>query len=181
MTYACAHYESPLGTITLCDNGTGLCGLWLAGQKYFGMPVAKGAALDAFGETETLARAAAWLDAYFAGDAPSLDGLPLAPEGSAFQQAVWKELVAIPYGQTTTYGRIAERLAAAHGTRVASVAVGGAVGRNPISIIVPCHRVVGANGSLTGYAGGLDRKTWLLEHEGVDMGGLFRPKKGTAL
>ena len=184
MPYTCMKYDSPVGELTVCDDGAGICGLWLEGQKYFGMPLAKGAAPDApdaFGETESLAAAKAWLDDYFAGKNPPIDGLTLNPHGSDFQKAVWRELVAIPFGQTTTYGSIAKSLGAKTGRRVASIAVGGAVGHNPVSIIIPCHRVVGASGSLTGYAGGLDRKTWLLGHEGVPTDGLFRPKKGTAL
>lgn len=181
MQYTCAIYQSPIGALTLCDNGAGLCGLWLEGQRYFGMPIAKGTELNTYGTTPTLKKACTWLDEYFAGKAPSPTDLPLAPEGSDFQKAVWKELLAIPYGKTTTYGTIAKSLAVKIGRRVASIAVGGAVGHNPISVIVPCHRVVGANGSLTGYAGGLDRKIWLLKHEHVDMTHLFRPKTGTAL
>ena len=103
---------------------------------------------------------------------------PLHPAGSPFRQAVWQLLLEIPYGQTTTYGALAKRLGGVH---MSAQAVGGAVGHNPISIIVPCHRVVGTNGSLTGYAGGLDRKIRLLEIEQTDMHGLFRPKKGTAI
>ena len=181
MSYTCMKYDSPVGELTLCDDGEGICGLWLEGQKYFGMPIAKEANLETFAETPLLLKAQTWLDDYFAGKNPSLDELPLTPHGSDFQKAVWRELVAIPYGQTSTYGQIAKNLEAKTGKRVASIAVGGAVGHNPVSIIVPCHRVVGASGSLTGYAGGLDRKTWLLKHEGVSMDALFRPKKGTAL
>jgi methylated-DNA-[protein]-cysteine S-methyltransferase len=117
-----------------------------------------------------------WLGAYFAGRKPGIGDLPLAPNGSAFRWSVWKELLAIPYGEVATYGDIAERI----GCKSAQ-AVGGAVGHNPISIIIPCHRVVGRNGSLTGYAGGLDRKRKLLELEGADMSRLFAPGKGTAL
>lgn len=118
-----------------------------------------------------------WLDIYFSGHEPDFTP-PLHPVGSPFRQAVWQLLLEIPYGQTTTYGALAKRLNAG---RMSAQAVGGAVGHNPISIIVPCHRVVGANGSLTGYAGGLERKIKLLEIEKKDMTGLFRPKKGTTL
>jgi methylated-DNA-[protein]-cysteine S-methyltransferase len=108
--------------------------------------------------------------------------LPLAPQGSAFRRAVWRLLTQIPYGEVTTYGALAQQMAQATGReRMSAQAVGGAVGHNPISIIVPCHRVVGANGSLTGYAGGVATKQRLLEHEGVDMTRLFVPTKGTAL
>ena len=123
-----------------------------------------------------------WLDAYFAGEKPAISELPLAPNGGEFRQAVWDILCEIPYGQCTTYGAIAQKMAARMGKKtMSSQAVGGAVGHNPISIIIPCHRVVGANGSLTGYAGGIDKKIKLLQHEGADMFGLFIPSKGTAL
>ena len=107
---------------------------------------------------------------------------PLHPIGSAFRQTVWEILLQIPYGRTTTYGEIAQQLAERRGcTRMSAQAVGGAVGHNEISIIIPCHRVVGTNGSLTGYAGGIDKKVRLLELERADMHGLFVPEKGTAL
>ena len=123
-----------------------------------------------------------WLDRYFAGERPAISDLALAPFGSAFRQKVWNILCGIPYGQIITYGDIAKQLASdLHKKGMSSQAVGGAVGHNPISIIIPCHRVVGANGSLTGYAGGIDTKVKLLELEGVDLSRLFVPKKGTAL
>ena len=123
-----------------------------------------------------------WLDRYFAGENPQISELPLAPSGSDFRQMVWKILCDIPSGQTTTYGEIAKKIAARTGRSTMSAqAVGGAVGHNPISIIIPCHRVVGTNGSLTGYAGGIDKKIALLELEGVDMTKYFVPTKGTAL
>ena len=122
------------------------------------------------------------LDRYFAGEKPEISELPLAPIGGEFRQAVWKILCEIPYGQVTTYGEIAKKIAAQRNRKTMSAqAVGGAVGHNPISIIIPCHRVVGSNGSLTGYAGGIDLKIKLLEHEGVDLSKFFVPKKGTAL
>ena len=123
-----------------------------------------------------------WLDRYFAGKKPEISELPLAPMGSAFQQGVWELLCEIPYGQVTTYGEIAKKMAARMGkSSMSGQAVGGAVGHNPISIIIPCPRVVGANGSLTGYAGGIKKKVKLLEHEGVDLQKFFIPKEGTAL
>ena len=123
-----------------------------------------------------------WLDQYFAGEAPAIADLPLAPIGSEFRQAVWKILEEIPYGQVVTYGQIAEKMALDMGrSTMSSQAVGGAVGHNPISIIIPCHRVVGSDGSLTGYAGGLPNKIKLLTLEGVDMTDLYVPKQGTAL
>jgi methylated-DNA-[protein]-cysteine S-methyltransferase len=123
-----------------------------------------------------------WLDGYFAGKKPSAFALPPAPFGSAFRQEVWRILRAIPYGEILTYGGIAKMAAEKMGrARMSAQAVGGAVGHNPISIIIPCHRVVGANGSLTGYAGGLETKLRLLELEGVATSSLFIPKNGTAL
>lgn len=126
--------------------------------------------------------AKAWLDRYFAGEKPEISALPLCPAGSAFRQAVWQMLCEIPYGEVVTYGDIAQKMAARLGRKtMSSQAVGGAVGHNPISIIIPCHRVVGANGSLTGYAGGVDQKRKLLALEGADLSRLFAPAKGTAL
>ena len=132
-------------------------------------------------ETPVLEETKRWLDIYFAGREP--DFLPpLHLAGSPFRQEVWALLRQIPYGETTTYRALAEAVARKRGLRrMSAQAVGGAVGHNPISIIVPCHRVVGSDGSLTGYAGGLERKVQLLRLEGVDMSRLYAPKKGTAL
>ena len=124
-------------------------------------------------------QASAWLDAYFA-KAPLPALPPLAPQGSPFRQAVWRLLLEIPYGTVTTYGALARTLRG-QGISAAAQAVGGAVGHNPISILIPCHRVVGSDGSLTGYAGGVANKQFLLELEGVDMTGLYVPTRGTAL
>lgn len=138
--YYMSEYDSPLGSLTLAADGESLVGLWLEGQKYF------------------------------AGEKPAIDELPLEPMGGEFRQEVWKLLCDIPYGQVTTYGEIAKKVAERLGRESMSAqAVGGAVGHNPISIIIPCHRVIGADGSLTGYAGGIDKKIWLLAHEGVIM------------
>lgn len=176
------HYDSPIGGLTLCSDGEALVGLWMEGQKYYGGTVAGETTLVAAGEDKVLDQATDWLDRYFAGDEPAIGELPLAPVGSEFRQLVWACLREIPYGEVTTYGEIARKVARAQGkARTASMAVGGAVGHNPISVIVPCHRVVGADGSLTGFAGGLDKKLWLLEHEGVDVSKLYRPDQGTAL
>ena len=132
-------------------------------------------------ETPALLEAKRWLDIYFAGNEPDFTP-PLHPIGSAFRQSVWEILRQIPYGKTTTYGEIARQLSEKMGlSRMSAQAVGGAVGHNKISIIIPCHRVVGANGSLTGYAGGIDKKGKLLELEHTDRTGFFVPKKGTAL
>lgn len=167
-------YLSPLGELLLSADEQGLTGLWFLGQKYF----ASGLASERIEEkTPILAEAEAWLDAYFRGVQPGALP-PLHPAGTAFQQAVWALLLEIPYGQTATYGELARRLAAKRGLpRLSAQAVGGAVGHNRISILIPCHRVVGANGSLTGYAGGVDRKLRLLSLEGAETGGLFRPKR----
>lgn len=152
----CKVIPSPLGDITLAGEGENLLGSWFEGQTHFGGNC--GEMIPA--ELPVFDRAEAWLSRYFRGEAPSPAELPLAPDGSDFQKAVWRLLLHIPYGQTTTYGALAKQL----GCRSAQ-AVGSAVGRNPISIIIPCHRVLGANGSLTGYAGGLDKKIFLLELE----------------
>lgn len=162
----------------LAADETGLRGLWFDGQKYF----ARGLSAERIEQnTPALTEAKRWLDIYFAGKEP--DFLPpLHPTGSAFRQSVWEILLKIPYGQTITYGDIARQLAAKRGlANMSAQAVGGAVGHNEISVIIPCHRVVGANGSLTGYAGGIDKKIKLLKLERADMTQLFVPKKGTAL
>ncbi|MCC2231360.1 methylated-DNA--[protein]-cysteine S-methyltransferase [Lachnospiraceae bacterium CLA-AA-H215] len=171
------HYDSPLGGILLAADEIGLTGLWLDGQKYFGGHLPAECRTQ---ETPILTEARRWLDIYFTGR--EQDFLPpLHPVGSVFRQAVWKILLQIPYGKTTTYGEIARQLAAQQGLeRMSAQAVGGAVGHNEISIIIPCHRVVGTNGSLTGYAGGIDKKIKLLELEHTDMSRFFVPKKGTA-
>ncbi|MDR2157270.1 MAG: methylated-DNA--[protein]-cysteine S-methyltransferase [Clostridiales Family XIII bacterium] len=173
--------RSPIGALTLACDGTNLVGLWIEGQKYY-----KEAMPEAMAESDdcpVCSEVSSWLDGYFAGKRPSVSDLPLAPIGSAFRQEVWNILRDIPYGEVITYGDIAKKLAgkAAGRARMSAQAVGGAVGHNPISVIIPCHRVVGANGSLTGYAGGIWIKARLLELEGVDMTRLFMPKKGTAL
>lgn len=178
--YLSTTYDSPVGVLSLCSDGVSLTGLWLDGQRHHGagIPVA----MVADDGARPFAEVRAWLDSYFAGGQPAISDLPLAPIGGEFRQRVWHILTEIPYGQVTTYGVIAEQVAAKMGKeRMAPVAVGGAVGHNPISIIIPCHRVVGADGSLTGYAGGINRKIRLLELEGVDMSGLYMPKRGTAL
>ena len=174
-----SYYHSPLGKLTLAARGSSLIGLWIEGQKYFFSSLREETQTR---ETSLILQAQQWLDRYFAGEKPPVHALPLAPEGSAFRKEVWDILCQIPYGETTTYGAIAQKIAARHGhAGMSAQAVGGAVGHNPISIIIPCHRVVGTNGSLTGYAGGINLKIKLLEHEGADMSRLFVPKKGTAL
>lgn len=158
-------YDSPVGRLLLASDGTAMTGLWMEGQKYFGgtgkKPMEKQDSLPVFDAAKD------WLDRYFAGKRPAASELPLAPSGSPFYQEVWKILLEIPYGTVTTYGAIAGKIAEKRNRpSMSAQAVGGAVGHNPISIIIPCHRVVGAGGSLTGYAGGVERKRWLLELEG---------------
>lgn len=172
------HYESPLGGILLAADEIGLTGLWFDGEKYYADNLA---AEHEARDTQALGAAKRWLDVYFAGKEP--DFLPpLHPIGSAFRQEVWQLLLEIPYGQTTTYGALARRLAERRGLRhMSAQAVGGAVGHNEISILIPCHRVVGTSGSLTGYAGGIDKKLLLLRLEQADLSGFFVPTKGTAL
>jgi len=175
--YTCT-YKSKLGDILLAADAIGLTGLWFEGQKYFANTLPDGAISQ---ESLILTEAKRWLDIYFSGKEPDFIP-PLHPTGSAFRQAVWKILLQIPYGQTITYGEIARKMAELKNvSRMSAQAVGGAVGHNEISIIIPCHRVIGTNGSLTGYAGGIDRKLSLLELEHADMSYLFVPKKGTAL
>ena len=155
-------YESPIGRMLLAADDTGLTGLWFEGQKYFAR------CLDRESEEKELpvfAEAKRWLDIYFSGKEPDFTP-PLHFIGTDFQKEVWEILCAIPYGQTMTYGAIADQLAKKRGlSRMSAQAVGGAVGHNNLSIIVPCHRVVGSDGSLTGYAGGIERKTFLLNLE----------------
>ena len=156
------YYSSPLGRMILASDGEKLTGLWFDGQKHFasslkGSPINK--SLPVFEETIR------WLDIYFNGGIPDFIP-PLSLLGTPFQKEVWEILLTIPYGKTMTYGEIAKMLADRRGLpRMSAQAVGGAIGRNPISIIVPCHRVLGSNGELTGYAGGIDKKAWLLELE----------------
>lgn len=163
-------YGSPLGEINVASDGENIVELWLVGQRgYWGR---SNEGEDPAQKIPVLAEARRWLDRYFAGDRPSPKELPLAPAGSSFWQQVWKILCEIPYGELMTYGEIARRIAAQRGMeKMAAQAVGGAVGHNPISIVIPCHRVVGAGGNLTGYGGGIPLKQALLAHEGVDLSG----------
>ncbi|MDR0989435.1 MAG: methylated-DNA--[protein]-cysteine S-methyltransferase [Prevotellaceae bacterium] len=167
-------YASPLGEIGLASNGSALTALWFQGQRYApALPV--GWTPEQAVRCPVLAQATAWLDAYFAGKQP--DFLPpLQPAGTPFRLLVWRLLQTIPHGETITYGQLATAVARAQGVQnMSAQAIGGAVGHNPISILIPCHRVVGSDGTLTGYAGGLERKKWLLDREqtaveGVDWG-----------
>lgn len=175
MIYYTEHL-SPIGRLTLASDGENLVGLWVEDQRYFGGKLkekfAKKESLEVFFETKK------WLDEYFLGKNPSAGKLPLKPEGSEFQRKIWGFLREIPYGETTTYAEISKKVAAwMKRERMSAQAVGGAIGRNPISVIIPCHRVVGTSGSLTGYASGIDNKIKLLKLEGVDTSRFFVPKK----
>lgn len=174
-------YSSPMGKMTMAATEAGLLGLWFDGQKYDRAGLTE--TVTAEGEMPVLAETRQWLDCYFRGETPGFLP-PLVLTGSPFRRLVLEILLTVPYGTTTTYGAIAKEASARLGReRVSAQAVGGAVGHNPISVVVPCHRVVGANGSLTGYAGGIERKCWLLEHEGISLqkAGLTIPERGTAL
>lgn len=175
-------YKSPIGDMLIACDGAQkhIVGLWIEGQKYFLGTLPEEPVMQ--GDIPILRKASNWLDAYFAGKRPEISELPLAPQGSAFRQEVWKILCEIPYGSVTTYGEIAKKMAAQMGRETMSAqAVGGAVAHNPISVIIPCHRVVGTGGSLTGYAGGIDKKIKLLEHERVDTSAFSVPEKSTVL
>ena len=155
------YYESPLGRITLAADGEALTGLWFDGQRHFGETLSddrQESFLPVFEEADR------WLDRYFSREKPDFTPA-LNPHGTPFRRLVWQQLFLIPYGQTISYGQLADNLSTRTGRRVSARAVGGAVGHNPISLIIPCHRVIGANGSLTGYAGGTDRKAALLRME----------------
>lgn len=175
-----SYYDSPVGKLLLASQNNELIGLWIEGQKYYlGKLHSEVQPKD---NEEILIKTKEWLDRYFKGEKPKITELKLAPIGSNFSKNVWKLLCEIPYGEVTTYGKIAEKIAEKTGKKAMSAqAVGGAVGHNPISIIIPCHRVVGSNRSLTGYAGGIDKKIQLLKLEKVDISQFSVPIKGTAL
>lgn len=165
MTYVTT-YPSPLGELVLAGDGAALTGLWFRGQRYFGSTISKPVIWQ---ETPPFDEARRWLDDYFSGKEPDFTPL-LRCNGTPFQMAVWAALRSIPYGTTVTYAQLARQVAKKLGRdHMAAQAVGGAVGHNPISLIIPCHRVVGADGSLTGYAGGLERKRRLLLLESAAM------------
>lgn len=154
-----AEYDSPVGKLILDSDGVSLTGLWM--NRKPPQDAVPGENLPVLQQVKV------WLDAYFRGEDPEIS-FPLAPAGTQFQQQVWKLLLDIPFGKTRAYGELARDMAERMGKeKMSAQAVGGAVGRNPISILIPCHRVVGAQGQLTGYAGGLERKAWLLEHEKI--------------
>lgn len=147
-------YDSPVGKLLLTCTDQGLTGIYMNRET------------PQQAEYPILQQTAAWLDAYFRGENPDVD-IPLTPQGTAFQKQVWQLLLTIPYGEIRSYGEIAREMATTLGKeKMSAQAVGQAVGKNPISILIPCHRVVGTKGQLTGYAGGLEKKVWLLRHEG---------------
>lgn len=153
----CCKFSSPLGEILIASRGEEITGLWFTGQKYDRAGL--GDVVSAEPENSpVLSAALRWLEEYFRGEEPKIE-IALNPKGTAFQKRVWRELLTIPYGETLSYGALAKRLGSS------PRAVGAAVGRNPISLLIPCHRVLGSDGSLTGYAGGVERKKFLLEQE----------------
>ncbi|OCN03530.1 hypothetical protein A4S06_06150 [Erysipelotrichaceae bacterium MTC7] len=168
-----ANYESPIGVYKMVSDGQALTGLYHVSDP-------KGEKIECTDKQELpiFKQVRAWLDAYFAGQNPTIETLPLHLEGTPFQKEVWNALLQVEYGQLATYGDLAKVIASHRGLkRMSSQAVGHALGKNPIPVIVPCHRIVGANGNLTGYTGGLDIKTYLLKLEGVQMDTLHYPKK----
>ncbi len=170
--------SSPIGSILLAADEFGLTGLWFEGEKFYALSLNP---MHEEKETPVLSEVKGWLDIYFTGCKPDFIP-PLHMIGTAFQMEVWKILRQIPYGETTTYGEIAKKIAQNRNLpRMSAQAVGGAVGHNKISIIIPCHRVIGTNKSLTGYAGGIDKKTALLKLEGAFRSDFFVPKHSTAL
>ena len=160
-----SYYDSPLGRLLIKASDAALKGVWFVGQKHFPKELVNMPPLNS--DCEIICLTQQWLDEYFAGLRPEISRLRLAPEGSDFRLTVWDILCTIPYGASMSYGQIAAMIGKNTGKRMSAQAVGGAVGHNPISIIIPCHRVLGADGSLTGYAGGLDKKLFLLSHEGI--------------
>ncbi len=166
--YYKTYYNSLLGELLIVSDGQNLCGLWLKGQKYYASKL--GDKMPQNSEFEIFKTTKIWLDKYFNAQKPDIKNLRFALQGSDFRKEVWKLLCEIPYGEVITYGELAKKLAKKLNKKTMSAqAVGGAVGHNPVSIIIPCHRVIGANGSLTGYAGGIDIKARLLKFEGVDI------------
>lgn len=178
--YYKTNYTCKIGNITLaCNDKENLVGLWIKGQKYFcnilDSEIIENNELEIFQKTKI------WLDRYFRGERPKISELLIAPIGNEFRKKVWQILCEIPYGEVCTYGDIAKIIAKEKGIkRMSAQAIGGAVAHNPVSIIIPCHRVVGSNGNLTGYAGGIKTKIELLKHESVNMDRLFTPSSSKA-
>jgi methylated-DNA-[protein]-cysteine S-methyltransferase len=166
--------KSPVGMLTVSSDGNNICGLWIEGQKYFAKTLEKDAAEQNLPVFEDVRK---WLVIYFSGKKPDFMP-PLLPKGSSFQKSVWDNLCKIPYGKTVTYGELAKQCEWENkGKRTSARAIGGAVGHNPVSILIPCHRVIGKNGSLTGYAGGIDKKIKLLELEGATVASADKYRK----
>ena len=158
------NYKSPLGKIIIIGNSQNICGVYFEGQKYFLYKIRED--LIENNDLEIFKLTKHWLDRYFKKENPKISEIPIAPIGTNFQKLIWEILCKIPYGETSSYGEITKKAAKIlNKDRISAQAVGGAIGHNPISIIIPCHRVIGANGNLTGYAGGIDRKIKLLELE----------------
>lgn len=159
------YYNSPVGRLLLVSDNESLIGLWIEGQKFYLYGITEVLVQK---DTEILKKTKLWLDKYFSGEKKSPFDLSISPRGSNFRQVVWNILCKIPYGKTITYGEIAKIVANKMGRQsMSSQAIGNAIGHNPISIIIPCHRVIGKDGNLTGYAGGLDRKIQLLRLENI--------------
>ncbi len=167
---------SPVGRLLLAEKDGALTGLWIEGQKYFLGSVKE--EMEEKADSALLRHTKRWIDSYFRGEKPSVREIPLAPSGSKFRKDVWRILCEIPYGEVTTYGEIARKIAGEYGlASMSAQAAGGAVSHNPVSIIIPCHRVIGSDGSLTGYAGGLSNKRKLLALEGADLSRLWSPEQ----
>lgn len=174
------YYFSPIGKILLACQDDRLIGLWIEGQKYYLGSI--NCEIIEKDDEKIFVQTKKWLDRYFMGEQPNINELALAPLGNEFRQTVWRLLCEIPYGKITTYGELATKAAKIMNKKSMSAqAIGGAISHNPISIIIPCHRVVGSNGSLTGYAGGIEKKIKLLMLENVDMKDFYIPAQGTAL
>ena len=173
--YICEYQTPIIGKLILASDGEGLCDCWFENDRFCDR--------EKFCETacrddlSVFTQARKWLDRYFAKEEPSARELPLAPQGTEFQMLVREAMLEIPYGQTRTYGQLAKAIEERTGKPRSARAVGGAVGRNPLCLIVPCHRVMGAGGNLTGFGGGIATKIRLLEHEGVDVSAFHMPRK----
>lgn len=175
-----SEYQSPVGKLLIASKDNRLIGLWIENQKYYLSNLKE--EIQVSDNLEILVKTKKWLERYFSGERPNINELEMNPMGSEFRKSVWEILRSIPYGRVVTYNDIAREIAKKKGIeKMSAQAVGGAVGHNPISIIIPCHRVVGTDGSLTGYAGGIDKKIYLLKHEKVNMDKLFIPPTGIAL
>ncbi len=178
-TFFTEYKSSLIGKLTIASNGSAITGCWFNNDRYFGCGVSGNMQRD--DNLRIFKQVSEWFDAYFAGVAPSPHDLPLDAKATPFQKLVREKMLAIPYGHTTTYGDIAREIAQQTGSRACAQAVGGAVGHNPLCVIVPCHRVVGKNGNLTGFGGGIDMKVKLLKHEGADMSAFTIPTRGSAI